>query len=124
MAKPAYFHLTAADNDDRALGDAKTLGYVPTTCLLGGILVWQSVNLGLDPCAGCNGPRSKCGGRPKQDDVLGASLGSIESALLRYREELQMNPFPDGADAARGEEEEDRSPRPRRPGRRLVRRKK
>lgn len=59
-----YFALPGADDDDVALGAAKIYGYVPTTCLLGGAIVWANVAAGNDPCAGCHGPRQRCGGRP------------------------------------------------------------
>ena len=46
-------------------------GYVPETCTLpddyAGILIYEYVNKGEDPCAGCNGDRSVCRGRPKAD---------------------------------------------------------
>lgn len=64
--KLAYFHLLSADNDDHDLGAAKTLGYVPTTCLLGGVLVWKSIDVGVKPCGSCNGPREKCHGSSRQ----------------------------------------------------------
>ena len=86
--KLAYFHLLTADNDDVALGDAKTLGHVPTTCLLGGHIVWKHIALNLDPCAGCNGPRPRCGGRPKVDgreDAFARIATEYRSALLLVR---------------------------------------
>lgn len=63
--KPHYFDQPAADQDDTMLGIAKVQGYVPKTCLLGGMVVMLEVNGGRDPCAGCNGPREKCHGRSK-----------------------------------------------------------
>jgi hypothetical protein len=78
--KVAYFHLQTADNDDRALGEAKVMGYVPETCLLGGVLVWKSIAAGLDPCSGCGGARPRCGGRPRiaKADVL-ATMAQAET---------------------------------------------
>lgn len=77
--KLAYFHLRTADNDDVALGDAKTLGYVPPTCLLGGAFVWKHVALNMDPCGSCNGPRDRCKGRPKQPDRESAFRAAAET---------------------------------------------
>lgn len=43
--------------------------YVPVGCTLpdelAGPLIWTEINVGRDPCAGCNHDRSKCGGRRK-----------------------------------------------------------
>ena len=61
-----YFDDSEADPNDMQLGMAKMQGYVPKTCLLGGAVVMDEVNNGRDPCAGCNGPREKCHGRPKK----------------------------------------------------------
>jgi hypothetical protein len=41
-------------------------GYVPKTCLLAGPIVWGVVQRGEDPCLGCEGPRERCHGRPKE----------------------------------------------------------
>lgn len=64
--KPHYFDQTEADSDDMLLGIAKRQGYVPKTCLLSGAVVMAETNEGHDACAGCNGPRDKCGGRQKR----------------------------------------------------------
>jgi hypothetical protein len=61
-----YFDHDKADNDDYFLQMAIAQGYVPNTCLLGGNVVFSEVNLGKDPCAGCNCPREKCHGRPRK----------------------------------------------------------
>ena len=58
-----YFEQNKADLDDIHLQMAKGQGYVPVTCLLGGIIVMAMVTKGEDPCAGCAGPRDKCKGR-------------------------------------------------------------
>jgi len=63
MTAPHYFDLDAAPARDMALGMAKMQGYVPQTCLLGGVVVMHEVSAGRDPCAGCAGPRDKCHGR-------------------------------------------------------------
>ena len=63
MTAPHYFGLDAAPAHDMALGMAKMQGYVPQTCLLGGVVVMSEVSAGRDPCAGCAGPRDKCHGR-------------------------------------------------------------
>lgn len=70
MTEPSlhYFARAEADPNDMLLGMAKMQGYVPQGCLLGGIVVMSEVNGGRDPCAGCNGPRDRCGGRPKRHD--------------------------------------------------------
>ena len=60
-----YFHQDEADTDDMQLGMAKMQGYVPRGCLLGGAVVMSEVNAGRAPCIGCEGPREKCGGKPK-----------------------------------------------------------
>jgi len=59
-----YFQETP-DSDDMLLNMAKSQGYVPQSCLLGGQIVMGLVNDGKDPCTGCEGPREKCGGRLK-----------------------------------------------------------
>lgn len=45
-------------------------GYVPKTCTLpdqyAGPLIFSEVSAGRDPCAGCNGDREICHGRPKE----------------------------------------------------------
>jgi len=43
-------------------------GYVPPKCALPGPMVWGLMQKGEDPCAGCNVPRSECGGRAKIKD--------------------------------------------------------
>ena len=60
-----YFDQDKADDSDFQLGMAKMQGYVPSGCLLGGMIVMSEVKAGRDACAGCEGPREKCGGRPK-----------------------------------------------------------
>ncbi len=61
-----YFDQPTAPESDFMLSMAKGQGYVPQTCLLGGIVVMSEVNGGRDPCAGCNGPRERCKGRPNR----------------------------------------------------------
>lgn len=63
--KPHYFEQAQADADDTQLGMAKIMGYVPKGCLLGGAVAMAEVTAGNSPCWGCNGPREKCGGKPK-----------------------------------------------------------
>ena len=63
--KPHYFDQEQPDTDDMQLGMAKMQGYVPQGCLLGGMVIMAEVNKGNSPCAGCEGPREKCGGKPK-----------------------------------------------------------
>lgn len=64
--KPHYFDQDTPDTDDMQLGMAKMQGYVSKDCLLGGAIVMGEINSGNDPCKGCEGPRDKCNGRPKQ----------------------------------------------------------
>ena len=64
--KPHYFNQAEADVDDIQLGMAKMQGYVPKTCLLGGVVVMDEIGKGRNPCWGCNGPRELCKGKPKQ----------------------------------------------------------
>ena len=61
-----YFNQAEADKDDLLLAMVKGQGYVPQTCLLGGQTAMAEVNAGRNPCSGCEGPRDKCGGKPKQ----------------------------------------------------------
>jgi hypothetical protein len=64
--KPHYFEQSEPDANDAMLGMAKMQGYVPQGCLLGGLIVMAEVQRGENPCWGCNGPRDKCGGKPKR----------------------------------------------------------
>lgn len=66
MSKLHYFDEPDADPSDLLLGMAKMQGYVPASCLLGGMVVMAEVNEGRNPCWGCEGPRERCGGKPKQ----------------------------------------------------------
>ncbi len=66
--KPHYFDQDKADVDDMLLDMSKGQGYVPQTCLLGGAVVWGTVQSGGDPCKGCQGPRDKCHGRTAKED--------------------------------------------------------
>lgn len=61
--KPHYFDQDKADDDDMFLSMVIMQGYVPSTCLLGGIVVMGLVNEKKDPCKGCNCDRNKCHGR-------------------------------------------------------------
>ena len=63
--KVHYFEQEEADKDDIQLAMAKAQGYVPQACLLGGITVMSEIHETNHPCAGCEGPREKCHGRPK-----------------------------------------------------------
>jgi len=64
MTKFHYFDHGEADPGDMLLGMAKMQGYVPQMCLLGGATAMNEVQGNRDLCAGCNGPREKCHGRP------------------------------------------------------------
>ena len=76
MIKLHYFDQDEADPLDLLLGLAKMQEYVPSGCLLGGATVMNEVSHAVDPCAGCNGPREKCGGRPRKGDLaFGLMLG-------------------------------------------------
>jgi len=63
-----YFEQKKADEDDMYLKMAINQGYVPETCLLGGMTVMGEMNKGRDPCAGCECPREKCKGRKRAGD--------------------------------------------------------
>ena len=65
---PHYFDKIAAPQTDVLLAMAKMQGYVPATCLLGGVVVMAEVSAGRSPCWGCEGPRDKCGGKPKRNN--------------------------------------------------------
>lgn len=65
--QPHYFDQPTTASSDMLLGMAKMQGYVPAGCLLGGVVVMSEVSAGRHPCWGCEGPREKCGGKPKQD---------------------------------------------------------
>jgi hypothetical protein len=60
-----YFDKIEAPKEDILLQMAIQQGYIPKTCLLSGMIVMAEINSMKDPCAGCNGPREKCHGRPK-----------------------------------------------------------
>lgn len=62
-----YFDRDKAPEADILLKMAIQQGYVPKTCLLSGEIVMSEINRMADPCAGCNGPREKCHGRPKRE---------------------------------------------------------
>jgi hypothetical protein len=62
--KMHYFEQAKADSDDMLLGMAKMQGYVPSGCLLGGVVVMAEIQAGNSPCWGCSGPRDRCGGEP------------------------------------------------------------
>ncbi len=61
--KPHYFEQDASDSDDIHLMMAKNQGYVPKTCLLGGIVVMDEIQNARHPCDGCACPREKCHGK-------------------------------------------------------------
>lgn len=65
-----YFDQDTADSDDHQLNMAKMQGYVPQTCLLGGITVMGMINEGNNPCTGCACDRDKCNGTPPERIVL------------------------------------------------------
>jgi hypothetical protein len=72
-----YFSQPLADPDDLMLKAAIRSGYVPATCLLTGSIVIAERLDGNDPCAGCNGPREKCLGRPRAtNDLTCAMVGA------------------------------------------------
>ena len=67
--KPHYFEQDTADKDDMQLMMAKAQGYVPKTCLLGGMTVMSEIREAHNPCDGCEAPRNKCFGRDKKPIV-------------------------------------------------------
>lgn len=63
--KSHYFRQADADADDTTLQSYKNMGFVPKTCLLGGLYVELSYREGKVPCGRCPGPRRKCFGAPQ-----------------------------------------------------------
>lgn len=63
--KAHYFEQEEPDADDIMLAMAKIQFYVPSGCLLGGVVVMAETQEGRSACWGCNGPRDKCGGKPR-----------------------------------------------------------
>lgn len=59
-----YFDKEEADPNDIQLKMCIQQGYVPSTCLLAGAIVYGEVARVNDPCAGCQCDRGKCKGRP------------------------------------------------------------
>jgi len=68
--KTHYFDQETADPDDHQLNMAKMQGYVPPTCLLGGMTVMGIINEGNNPCTGCACDRDKCHGIPPEPNIL------------------------------------------------------
>ena len=66
--KPHYFKQDKPDDDDVLLKVAIDQSYVPKTCLLGGLAVIFTVNIGDNPCWGCKGPRNRCHGKPEANN--------------------------------------------------------
>lgn len=60
-----YFERTEASPHDTMLQKQIAKKVVPPGCLLGGVIVAGLDGAGVDPCIGCEGPRNRCGGRPK-----------------------------------------------------------
>lgn len=75
--KPHYFDQPLPDPDDFMLKMAIQQGYVPQTCLLGGMVVMDETNHGRDACAGCEGPRERCHGRRKRIERKGITEEDI-----------------------------------------------
>lgn len=71
-----YFEQGVASPADHMLQQAIAKGSVPSGCLLGGHIVQGLVFAGDDPCAGCEGPRPKCGGRPRKPQPTQQRLAS------------------------------------------------
>ena len=68
--KSHYFNQEKSDDSDMFLDLARHQGYVPDSCLLNGKIVMANISRGMDPCAGCEGPRDRCLGRPYNDRKL------------------------------------------------------
>jgi hypothetical protein len=74
-------------------------GYVPETCTLddqlAGPLIWEEVNAGRDPCAGCAADRSICHGRPGGLSRIGVSdiLTPAEKTRVERREWAEQNGY-------------------------------
>ena len=75
-----YFDTGKVDDDDYLFQMAINQGYVPKTCLLGGVVIMSEMNNGNDPCKGCNCDRSKCQGRDMLDLREHANMGAREGS--------------------------------------------
>jgi len=62
-----YFDKPDVAKLDIKLQMAIHQGYVPSKCLLSGIVVMDEINRGNDPCGGCECDRNICGGRKKRN---------------------------------------------------------
>jgi len=82
-----YFDLPAAHEDDALLREHIAQGKVPPGCLLSGVRVGGAVALGRDPCGDCDGPRMRCGGRPRTDGGGGHTWEPGENDGPAYRRE-------------------------------------
>ena len=77
IMKLHYFDQGSADDSDWHLKMAIAQGYVPKTCLLGGMTVMHEVNQGRNPCDGCAGPREECLGGLRKPIIGGIVLPKI-----------------------------------------------
>lgn len=89
--KPHYFDQDKPDEDDIPLKMAIHQGYVPETCLLNGIIVWNMIEDSKDPCEGCNCSRDKCNGRAfdkEKEKQLNRQDFKIDKSKLGYIDRL------------------------------------
>lgn len=82
MTPENHFERPADAAADGLLQQCVHQGWVPPGCVLGGELVMVLMNAGRDPCAGCRGPRHRCGGRPFTDFEQTSAQG-VRSAFGR-----------------------------------------
>ena len=75
-----YFHMDRAPSDTK-LEMAIHQGYVPSTCLLAGVIVWDEVNASRNPCWGCEGPRERCKGKPRRTPEVQEALAEVREGL-------------------------------------------
>jgi hypothetical protein len=66
MVRPVQDKVPLTETVDEMLPLLVRQGYVPSTCLLPGMLVFHLVNSGKDPCFGRDHDRSICKGRHKE----------------------------------------------------------
>lgn len=82
-----YFRQSKPDADDRDLYAACVMGYVPTGCLLGGVVLWKIIRAGERPCDLClGGPRARCGGTPALTDQEIAARASARDVEQLFEE--------------------------------------
>lgn len=82
-----YFDLPGPSPADAQLFAAIASGHVPEGCLLGGHTVQTRIAMREDPCASCDGPRARCGGREKEKDLGGVLIERATNTSSEVRAE-------------------------------------